>query len=62
MILTVIKHFKKQYTARPKKTTDNEHDDNNHTDIDANATVDDDEEIQMAYGESILPSRQFTLH
>ena len=47
----VIKHFKKQYTARPKKTTDNAHDDNNHIDIDADETMDDDEEIQRACGD-----------
>ena len=47
----VIKHFKKQYTASPKKTTDNDHDDNHHINIDADETVDDDEEIQMAYGD-----------
>jgi len=46
----VIKHFKKQYTARPKtKTDDNKTD--NHIDIDTDDTADDNEEIQMAYGD-----------
>jgi len=50
-VINVIKHFKKQYTARPKTATDNDHDNNNHIDIDADETVDDNEEIQMAYGD-----------
>jgi len=53
---SVMTHFKKQYTARPKKTTVNDHDDNNHIDIDADETVDDDKEIQMACGDiSVTP-------
>jgi len=46
-------HVSGQYlfTARPKKTTDNDHDANNHIDIDADETVNDGEEIQMAYGD-----------
>ena len=45
----VIKHFKKQYTARPKTTTDNDHDDNYHIDTDADETLNDDEEMQMVW-------------
>ena len=61
----VIKHFKKQYTARPKTTTDN--DDNYHIDTDADETLNDDEEMQMVWWHprdfakrrkvSVLPSR-----
>ena len=47
----VIKHFKKQYTARPKTKTDDNDKTDNHIDIDADDTADDDEEIQMAYSD-----------
>jgi len=47
----VIKHFKKQYTARPKTKTDDNDQTDNHIDIDADDTADDDEENQMAYGD-----------
>ena len=47
----VIKHFKKQYTARPKTKTDDNDKTDNHIDIDADDTADNDEEIQMAYGD-----------
>ena len=44
----VIKHFKNQYTASPKTKTDDNDQTDNHIDIDANDTADDNEEIQMA--------------
>jgi len=47
-----IKHFKKQYTACPKtKTDDNDKKTDNHINIDAGDNANDDEEIQMAYGD-----------
>jgi len=47
----VIKHFKKQYTARPKTTTDHDENIHNDIDIDVDETADDSEEIQMSYGD-----------
>jgi len=47
-----IKHFKKQYAARPKTKTDDSDQTDNRIDIDTDDTANDDQEIQVAYGDN----------